>query len=199
MKAAPDADRFFTLANVMSLSRVPLAGVFWLTLHGRPETTWAPLTVMIVAGATDILDGKFARLGRKDQTSSPPTGRGAWLDPVCDKIFVGVVLIALFIERGLTLNLLLLVCTRELVQIPTVLGYKLLPVFRGWLHYDFTATFLGKLTTVLQFAAIVSLLFSARSTYPLALASCLGGLLAVGDYLWRVVRIARRSPPADRI
>jgi phosphatidylglycerophosphate synthase len=194
MNTAPESDRFFTLANIMSLSRVPLAGVFWLTLRGRPEATWAPLIVMLVAGATDILDGKFARQAHRDLATGPLTGRGAWLDPLCDKIFVGVVLMALFIERALTVNLLLLIYARELIQIPTSLGYKLLPAFRGWLHYNFTATVLGKLTTVLQFATIVSLLFNTRATLILALASCCIGLLAVGDYLWRVVRIARQSP-----
>lgn len=197
MNAAPDADRFFTLANMLSLSRVPLAGVFWLTLHDRPEATWAPLAVMVIAGATDVLDGKFAKLTQPDATVAMPISRGAWLDPVCDKIFVGIVLIALFVERTLSVKLLLLIYTRELVQIPTALGYKLIPYFRGLLHYDFTASALGKITTVLQFATIVSVLFNTQATLYLAMASCLAGLLAAGDYLIRVVRIARRSPPVD--
>ena len=199
MNPAPNSDRFFSLANVLSLSRVPLAGVFWLTLHGRPEATWAPLAVMAVAGATDVLDGKFARPTGPNQTAATPISRGAWLDPVCDKIFVGIVLISLFVERTLSVKLLLLIYTRELIQIPTSLGYKLIPFFRSLLHYDFTATALGKITTVLQFATIVSLLFNCRATAYLAIASCIAGLLAAGDYLFRVVRIARRSPPVDPV
>lgn len=199
MNAAPDTDRFFTLANVLSLSRVPLAGVFWLTLHHRPEATWAPLAVIAIAGITDILDGKFARLAHPDQTHSTLPSQGAWLDPVCDKIFVGIVLIALFVERTLSPWLLLLICTRELVQIPTSIGYKLIPYFRNLLRYDFTATIMGKITTALQFAAIVSLLFSTAATLYLAMACCLTGLLAAGDYLIRVVRIARSSSPVDHL
>lgn len=172
-----------------------MAGVFWLSLHGRPEATWAPLMVMVIAGATDVLDGKFAKLHQSGKTARTPLGRGAWLDPVCDKIFVGIVLIALFIERALTLDLFLLIYARELVQMPTSLGYKFLSMFRGKLHYDFTATILGKITTVFQFATIISLLFDTRATWYLAFASALIGLLAVGDYLWRVVRMPRRSPP----
>ena len=199
MQTAAQSERFFTLANVTSLSRVPLAGVFWLTLRGRPEATWAPLTVMIIAGATDILDGKFAQSARNSDRSAPTSVRGTWLDPICDKIFVGVVLIALFVERALTVDLLVLIYARELIQIPTSLGYKFLPMFRARLQYDFSATVLGKLTTVLQFATIIALLFKAEATWHLAFASCLSGLLAAGNYLWRVVRIARRSPPVNRV
>ncbi len=197
MNAAPNLARFFSLANVLSLSRVPLAGAFWLALHRQSGFPWGPLTVLGLAGITDILDGQFARLARPPPTSVSLPGRGAWLDPVCDKIFVGLVLVALFVERSTAISLVMMIFTRELIQIPTALGYRFIPFFRQSIHYNFTATIMGKITTVLQFAAIISLLFNTPATFYLAFVSGLSGLLAVGDYLRRAARIARHTAQLD--
>jgi len=67
---------FWTLANVLTLSRIPFGIGFWFVID-RP--TWA-LAVMIVGGATDLVDGAVAR--RRGQAGR--NGVGAWLDPVCD-------------------------------------------------------------------------------------------------------------------
>ena len=48
---------FWTLANVLTLSRIPFGIAFWFVTD-RP--TWA-LAVMIVGGATDLVDGAVAR------------------------------------------------------------------------------------------------------------------------------------------
>jgi len=191
-------DRFFSLANVLSLSRVPLAGVFWLALQHQHGFPWAPLAVLGVAGATDVLDGRLARWARRDLSQPAISGRGAWLDPACDKAFIGLILLALFIERSPSPGLLAMIFARELVQIPSSLAYSLIPALRDWLHYDFTATIFGKATTVFQYAAIVALLLNARAAPYLAVASLVGGLLAVGDYLRRAAILARRAAPDNR-
>lgn len=194
-----DPDKFFSLANVLSLSRVPLAGVFWLTLQDQRIFPWAPLAVLGVAGVTDVLDGLFARRARRGLPQPAVSGRGAWLDPICDKIFVGLVLIALFIERSPSPLLLAMIFARELIQIPVSFAYSLTPALRHWLHYDFTATVFGKATTVCQFAAITALLFDTRAATILAVVSLVVGLLAVGDYLRRAAVIARHGSPDDRV
>ena len=73
------------------------------------------LGVMALAAVTDMLDGIIAR--RRGVSTA---GMGSWLDPICDKLFVGAVLAALHFERGVPLSLLALIVARELMQLPMV-------------------------------------------------------------------------------
>ena len=66
-----------------------------------------------------MLDGYFARHGGADLA-----GAGAWLDPLCDKLFVGAVLGALHFQRGVSLGLLALIVARELIQLPMAVVYR---------------------------------------------------------------------------
>ena len=75
-----------TFANVLTLLRMGLVPfLVILILQGR--FGWA-LTVFIVAGLTDLLDGVVARLGQR-------TTLGAMLDPVADKILLSATFVAL--------------------------------------------------------------------------------------------------------
>jgi cardiolipin synthase len=66
----------FTLADALTLLRLPLAVVFAVV----PATGWR-LAVLALAGATDLLDGFLARwLGG--------SRLGSFLDPVADKLFM---------------------------------------------------------------------------------------------------------------
>ena len=66
----------FTLADALTLLRLPLAVVFAVV----PATGWR-LAVLALAGATDLLDGVLARrLGG--------SRLGSFLDPVADKLFM---------------------------------------------------------------------------------------------------------------
>ena len=196
---AGSRDPFFSPANLLSLSRIPLAGLFWLALRDQRALPWAPLAVLGVAGLTDVLDGYFARRAHRGEPPPIVYGRGAWIDPICDKVFVGIVLFALFTERASAPPALLaMIFAREVVQIPVSLIYALAPGLRRWLDYDFTATPLGKATTVLQYAAITALLCDAGFTLYLALAAFIVGLAAVGDYLRRAATLAQRRPRVDQ-
>src|SRR5262245_36934661 len=81
-----------SLPNLLSLSRLPLGGVFWVALGQTATTTHALLAigVMALAAVTDVLDGTIAR-----KRGVSTAGMGSWLDPICDKLFVGAVLAAL--------------------------------------------------------------------------------------------------------
>ena len=58
--------------------------------------------------------------------------------------------------------LLALIVTRELLQLPMVLVYRVIPTLRHWLRYDFRASPLGKAATVTQFLAIGALVWAGR-------------------------------------
>jgi phosphatidylglycerophosphate synthase len=186
---------FFSVANLLSLARVPLALAFAVVLAAPWGGPWAALGVLALAGLTDALDGMFARRAeaRRLGTHGPtaPAGTGSWLDPICDKVFVASVLGAIWYRSQPSLGLLALILARELAQLPLSLVYAAVPALRRWLRYDFRASPLGKAATVSQFAAIAALLFQSRLTYPAAWLSFVIGLLALGDYILRAIRIGR--------
>jgi len=184
---------FWTGPNLLSMARVPLGFAFACSLHGGGVVGAA--IVLLLAGLTDALDGAWARRRSSSRRHSsdlvrPNTpGRGSWLDPICDKIFVAIVLAGLFFEHHAPLGWLALIGARELVQLPFSLVYRAVPFLRHWLHYDFTASVLGKLATITQFFAIGFLLvWPARARGP-AYAAAAIGLTAVLDYLVRAWRL----------
>jgi cardiolipin synthase len=177
-----------TLPNLLSLSRVPLGGLFWFTLGRGPEHDVLPFCVLAAAAVTDVLDGWVAR---RRYGSNPP-GAGAWLDPICDKLFVVAVLASLYVQRRTPLTILAMIVTRELLQLPLGVLYRASPTLRRWLRYDFRASVLGKAATVAQFLAVSALIVqhaAARIAAQLAFAL---GLLALADYIRRAVVIGRR-------
>ena len=178
-----------SLPNLLSLSRLPLGGVFWVALGPTATPTNAVLAigVMALAAVTDVLDGTIAR--RRGMSTA---GMGSWLDPICDKLFVGAVLAALHFERGVPLWLLAVIVARELMQLPMVLVYRAFPTLRHWLRYDFRASHLGKTATIVQFLAIGSLVVGWPAAIPFAWGAFGLGLVALADYVRRAVLIGKQ-------
>jgi phosphatidylglycerophosphate synthase len=186
--AAPN-ERFLTVPNALSLARLPLGGLFWVALgQGSSHFVW-PFAVLAAAAATDVLDGWIAR-----RSGADPAGTGSWLDPICDKLFVGAVLAALYFQQRVPLGLLALIVTRELLQVPMVLVYRVSGTLRRWLQYDFRASLFGKAATVMQFLAVSALIVigPVAVAWRLALLSFVLGLLALGDYIRRAIIIGKR-------
>jgi cardiolipin synthase len=191
MSLAPN-DRLLTLPNALSLVRLPLGGLFWVTLAQGPEGAELSLGVLAAAAVSDVLDGWVAR-----RRGTPPAGMGSWLDPICDKLFVGSVLAALYVERRAPLSLLALIVTRELLQLPMALVYRTSTTLRRWLRYDFRASLLGKGATVVQFAAVSAVLLDAAVAWRLATLAFALGLLALADYVRRAIVIGKRHTVAQ--
>ena len=184
----PAPSKITSLPNLLSLSRLPLGGLFWMAL-GRTATplhAGLALGVMALAAVTDMLDGNIAR--RRGVSTA---GMGSWLDPICDKLFVGAVLGALHFQRGVPLWLLAVIVARELMQLPMVVVYRLFPTLRHWLRYDFRASHLGKAATIIQFLAIGSLVMGWAAAVPLAWGAFGVGLVALIDYVRRAVTIGK--------
>ena len=113
---------FWTFANVLTLSRIPFGIAFWFVTD-RP--IWA-VAVLIVGGATDLVDGAVAR--RSGQAGR--NGVGAWLDPVCDKFFVLSMVAALLTVRRPETWMVVAIVAREIVVVPLALVYRLVPGVR---------------------------------------------------------------------
>ncbi len=188
MSSTPQ-NRLLTLPNLLSLSRLPLGGLFWVALARGPAHAALPFGVLAAAAVTDVLDGWIAR-----RRGADPAGVGSWLDPICDKFFVGSVLAALYLQRHVPLTLLALVVARELLQLPMALVYRAIPPLRRWLHYDFRASLLGKGATVAQFLAVSAIILNAAASRGLALLAFALGMLALADYIRRAIVIGKRHP-----
>ena len=121
-----DTDRVLTLPNLLSFLR--LLGVpffLWLIL-GPHADGWA-VAVLMLAGASDWLDGFLAR--RWHQTSRV----GQMLDPVADRLYIGSTLVALALREIIPWWLVVLLVARDLVMVALVpllrtRGYTSLPV-----------------------------------------------------------------------
>ncbi|ORI19539.1 CDP-diacylglycerol--glycerol-3-phosphate 3-phosphatidyltransferase [Rhodococcus sp. 1163] len=87
------SSRVLTVPNVLSTLRL-LAIPLFLYLLLVPEADGWALTVLLLSGATDWLDGKLARA--LDQSSQ----LGALLDPLVDRLSV-VSALAAFVARGI--------------------------------------------------------------------------------------------------
>ncbi len=168
---------FLSLPNVLSLVRIPLAGVPWLARHDL----WLLIATMCVAAFTDWADGRVAR--RRGDAAARATG--AWLDPLCDKAFVVSVALLVFVVHDPPWAFVALVLTREALQAPLVLLYHLRRPPRG---FDFRAGVLGKATTCAQFFAIGALVLDLEAAMPLAVFSALVGIAAVASYVRRFLR-----------
>ena len=190
-------EKIFTTPNVLTLSRLPMAGAVWLA----PQQPGLVIPLMIAAAVTDLLDGRFARMIRQSRVRrgqdpgqlAGARGIGAWLDPLCDKIFVVSLLAAIYVANRPELYIVLLVGAREAFLVPLVAAYRLSPTLRERSDFDLRAGWPGKLATVAQFAAVGSIVLEPRLTIYFAIASGVLGLLATYAYTRRFVRSYRGS------
>lgn len=174
---------YLDLANLLTISRVPLAVSTLVIDPSRSYLLW----VMAVAGLSDVMDGWVARRSRTHSSSF-----GEWLDPVCDKTFLVLTLYA-FWRRGYVLGkVALMIATREIV-----LAVLVLANFSGWVHRpeapSAKSVWIGKCTTVVQFAAIAAFLLQLSWAMALACLSSLLGLASAG-YYWRRWLVPNLSP-----
>jgi len=129
-----------TIPNVLSMFRLALVPVFLMLLVDGSDVF--ALIVLVVASATDFLDGVLAR--RLDQV----TRLGQLLDPAADRLFIFAALIGLAIRDIVPWWLVAVIVARDvaLVVLGIVLanhGYGPIPV-----HH------LGKIATASLFYAL---------------------------------------------
>lgn len=121
MKAASSSTlpaRPLALANLLTYSRIAAVPVvvglmFWQSImEGGLWLRWAALTVFIIAGITDVLDGYVAR------NYGQMTSLGRMLDPIADKLLVASCLLMLAAEetiRGWSLLAAVIILCREIL------------------------------------------------------------------------------------
>jgi cardiolipin synthase len=173
-----------TPADWLSLVRVPL-GVAFVPLAGRPTLA---LLVLGLAGISDMLDGWLAR--RKPH----PNSWGPWLDPLCDKVFITLVLIGLYLSQAPSLSTTLALLTREAAILLLFIVRFLMPSTRG-MRYDYHAHAVGKANTVAQFLTVAALLLHRPEARIFAAACAVLGLLCAVTYGRRGHALANAQRP----
>jgi phosphatidylglycerophosphate synthase len=182
---------FLTAANLLTLSRLPLAALVWFA-PARPAFV---LSVMALAGLTDVLDGALERRRRARQGEPAGPGAGVWLDPLCDKVFVVSTLVAIAVAFRPPLYLLPLIAAREILQALAAAASRLVPPLRDRLRFRFRAAILGKATTVVQFFTIAAILYGHPLRAPLAAATAALGVSAALLYVGRAWQAGRKGAP----
>jgi cardiolipin synthase len=104
-------DRIATWPNALSALRLAGVPVFlWLVIGPRTtETDWIAIALLAVAGLSDWLDGKLARM--LDQGSK----LGQVLDPAADRLYIAATLIGLAVRAIIPWWLVGLLAARELL------------------------------------------------------------------------------------
>jgi cardiolipin synthase len=104
-------DRVWTIPNAISAARLAGVPVFlWLVLGPRTPTAdyWA-VALLILAGASDWLDGKLAR------ALNQGSRLGEVLDPIADRLYIAATIIALAVREIIPWWLVAILALRELV------------------------------------------------------------------------------------
>jgi CDP-diacylglycerol--glycerol-3-phosphate 3-phosphatidyltransferase len=137
--------------NALTLSRIFLVPILLTVLltndKSLPHKTVIAVTIVLIAAATDWVDGYLAR--RLQQVST----LGMLLDPVADKLLVSSVLISMVATGQVPAWMVVIIIGREFA----VTGLRSIAQAAGT---TIAASDLGKTKMVMQIVAIVSLLIS---------------------------------------
>src|SRR5437667_3715678 len=152
------SSRIITLPNVLTVFRMVLIPIF-VSLLFYQKFVWA-LTVFIVAGVTDGLDGLLAR--RFDQRSQ----LGTILDPIADKLMLVTAFVVLSMGSAfpqpvpshlpVPFWVTVAVISRDVFIVVGAAAINIMTGFRG-----FRPSWLGKLNTSVQIIAIAVIMFGA--------------------------------------
>ena len=148
-----DGDRspsILTIPNALTLLRALGIPVFlWALFAGNQD--FLAIVILVLAGATDYLDGKLAR------ALNQYSRLGELLDPLVDRLYIAAVLIGLTIRGVIPLWLLTLLILRDLILATTLPG--LYRIGKGPLP----VTFLGKAATLNLLYAFPLLLLAEQN------------------------------------
>ncbi len=176
------------LPNAITGLRLAMAPLLlWLLWANHFQTA---LAVALVAGISDLVDGFLAkRFGWQSRL-------GSLLDPIADKLMLGLALVGLWLVAMLPAWLVGLVLVRDLVIVAGAAAW-----WRLGGPFDGEPTLLGKLCTLSQ-VALVLLCLVELAGWPLPLQVRLEAILLVAlltffsgiDYVIRYgVRASRRN------
>ncbi|MDG0873541.1 CDP-alcohol phosphatidyltransferase family protein [Paenibacillus thiaminolyticus] len=167
------------LPNALTMVRFVLIPVF-LALFFFGER-FAAFGIWLLAGLTDILDGYLAR------KHNMVTSVGMMLDPLADKLMMLTVMLSLLWAGDLSIAAALAMLVRDAGMIA---GAALMH-FKG--KRTVPANWMGKLTTVLYYIAILFIYFQWPHAHAILWGVILFSFVTTFMYLVLVIRVNRKS------
>jgi len=139
--------------NMLTLTRIIMTPVIvYMVLIGE---AWLALSLMVIAGITDMLDGAIARYFNLRTTV------GGYLDPIADKIMLISLFVTLFIVNQVPLFVFLAVIFRDLI---IVLGAAIYEIVTHRLTME--PSLVSKATTFMQIIYVALLLLNMAVSIP---------------------------------
>ncbi len=143
-----------TLSNALSFSRLLMAIPLWILLDNFTGNSNRGILIAIclLAALSDILDGYFAR--KRNEV----TEVGKIIDPLADKVIVGIVIIKLYIIGLIHLYYFLMILGRDAA------------IFLGGIYVSkklgrvLPSNILGKVTVIVISIVIILILFNIQRT-----------------------------------
>lgn len=148
---ASETDQILTISNQLTLARMAMVPAFiLLVVYGM--LGWA-LIVFLAAGVTDMLDGWMARWLHQR------TVLGAYLDPIADKMLLTTSFLvfsfkSIPVPNHIPIWATVLFLSRDVIIVVSSLLIYIATGFR-----EFRPSLYGKVTTVLQLAAVLVTIF----------------------------------------
>lgn len=168
------SDRVFTIPNVISILRLLLVPVFaWAIFTERDGLA---ISVLVISGATDYLDGWLAR--RLNQVSR----LGQALDPAADRLFILSTLLGLAYRDLVPWLVVVLIVARDVIMVAGTV-----PLARRVGTSHLPVHFLGKLATFNLLYAFPLIMLGDTGGTAAQVAMTLGWAFAwwgIGLYWW---------------
>jgi len=166
----PRRENVWTIPNLLCVIRMGMAPVLGYMVIS--EQYGPALGLFVVAGLTDLLDGWIARV-----VPGQSSVMGSFLDPMADKILVGVLFISLTYMDFIPVALTGLIISRDAVLIAAgfYIRYKSLDPPRTMARYfnvthptaQLAPTFISKINTGIQLGLVAATLVSTVIPYDL--------------------------------
>lgn len=178
------------LPNFLTLLRILAVPVVVVALLGEtPNGDALAAAVFALAALTDGLDGYFAR------SRDAVTNFGKLMDPLADKLLITAALVSLVSLDRLQAWVAMVIIAREIA----VTGLRAIAAERGVV---IAASWMGKVKTVLQIAAVIALIAvdpSPAWVDALVYAAVAMTLVSGADYFFGIRRrLKSLEPPATR-
>jgi cardiolipin synthase (CMP-forming) len=163
-------DRIVTWPNALSAARLLSVPVFlWLVIGPRTATSdLIAAGILGLAGITDWLDGKLARMLNQQSRL------GQLLDPAADRLFIAATIIALAVRGIMPWWLFGAIAGRELI-----VGVALLVLQRRTVYGALQVSFVGKVATLCLMYAFPLLFLGAHSGTAAEVVRVLGWAFAI--------------------
>lgn len=167
-----------TISNVITLSRIILLPfiVYFLLNNQR----FAAFVIMLVSLFSDAIDGYLARKLHQESEA------GKFLDPICDKISLTVILITLLIINSIPLWGVIIVVARDTL---ILLGSYIM-----WKHKSivFKSHVLGKITGFILGAVVLAYTLNLQRTGEILLYISIPAIIGTfAIYLGRYVKVMK--------